>query len=512
MKTIENLSGQKIVYESVSKTGQVVKAKQAQTVVAVFVLSALLMSISLGMVAPVFAHMLKETSSGVRTLGFMTMVPQIALLVLSPFIGGLEDRYGRRPFLLLGFAGLVVTNTAYLFTHSMAAYTVIRLIQAIVCVGIIPATMGILADVVPERQRTRRISLILAGHAGGMALGPVLGGFLLQRWGTAAPFGTSAFLNLVVLCFVCTMLPRISPARIHHLEVVPRRQALTRKRVELMILSLMLPLSFLAGLLVLDFVSAFGRTFVEPQQALYLYKVLKFTPVQFGLLMSSRGLTMLLGQLILSRWGDNVSKRAVIVMGILSHALFLFSLPFTHQFAVLFLVSLFAGIGGGMVHPLLSVCYLDSTTPQHRSAIIGIKEAIGALGEIAGSLTVVLVSPWLIPQRAFLLGGGIIAGSSLLAFFILKSARVSLASLSAPTSEIHLADQPTLPLSRIHLADQPTLPLARILLAEQPTLLSKSIRLTDQLVKLPGLALTGDDEDAWLIQRPQRGVSEASRM
>jgi hypothetical protein len=80
-----------------------------------------------------------------------------------------------------------------------------------------------------------------------------------------------------------------------------------------------------------------------------------------------------------------------------------------------------------------------------------------------------------------------------------------------PASEIHLAEQPTLPLSRIRLAEQPTLPLSRIRLAEQPTLRSKRIRLTDQLVKLPELAFTGDDEGAWLIQRPQRGVSEASR-
>src|SRR5262249_11978849 len=107
MRTIGILSRQKIVRKVVSKTNPSVKAEQAQTVVVVFVISALFMSISFGMLAPVFAHLLKETPSGVRTLSFMTMVPQIALLVLSPFIGGLEDRYGRRPFLLLGFAGLV---------------------------------------------------------------------------------------------------------------------------------------------------------------------------------------------------------------------------------------------------------------------------------------------------------------------------------------------------------------------------------------------------------------------
>lgn len=430
MRTAEGLSRRKSVYNVASEIKPVENAEHVRTVVAVCVVATLCMSASQGMHIPVFAHLLKETSSGVKALGFMTMVPQIALLVLSPFVGGLEDRYGRYLFLLLGFAGLVVTSLGYLFAHSVAAYTGIRLAQTVVCVGIMPATMGILADVVPEQQRTRRVSLILAGHAGGIALGPVIGGFLLQRWGAVAPFGVSALLNLGVLCFVCTVFPRIPSARMHRREA-PRHSAPTQTRVKPLILSLMLPLSFLLGLLVLDFLSAFARTFVEPQRALYLYKVLKFTPVQFGLLVSSHGLTMLLAQLLLSRWGDSVSKRIMIALGTLSHACLLFSLLFIHQFSALLLVSLFAGIGEGMVRPLLSACYLDSTTPQRHSSGIGIKEAISALGEIAGSLAIVLASPWLLPQETFLLGGGIIAGASLLAFFVLKSLRAPLTSSPA---------------------------------------------------------------------------------
>src|SRR5581483_3698793 len=180
MKTVKSSFGHEIVAKEINELEQTERAKQERAVIMVFVLSALFMSTGLGMVGPVFAHVFKEASSGVRSLSFMMMVPQIALLVLSPLVGGLEDRYSRRSFLLLGFAGLVVSNTGYLFAHSVAAYTGIRLVQAIAGVGIVPATLGILADVVTEQQRTRRISLILAGHAGGLALGPIMGGFLLQ--------------------------------------------------------------------------------------------------------------------------------------------------------------------------------------------------------------------------------------------------------------------------------------------------------------------------------------------
>ncbi|WP_162005348.1 MFS transporter [Dictyobacter vulcani] len=180
---------------------------------------------------------------------------------------------------------------------------------------------------------------------------------------------------------------------------------------------------------------------MAPQKALYLYKVLHFTPIQFGLLMSTHGLAMLLGLLLLSVWGERVNKRATIVLGFLSHAFLIFALLFVHQFILLFLISLFAGIGGGMVRPLLNVYYLDRTTLQHRSSLIGIKEAVSSLGEISGSLTVVLASAWLIPQRTFIFGGCIVVGASLIALRLLKSHRVSLPTPAQLAHAIHLDEQ-----------------------------------------------------------------------
>ncbi|GCE30072.1 MFS transporter [Dictyobacter alpinus] len=365
----------------------------------------------------------------------MSMVPHIALLLLAPFIGELEDLYGKRPFLFLGFVGLMIADIGYLFAHSVTVYICIRLFQAIVSVGIMPAMLGIFADAVPRQHRTHRISLLMAGQAGGLTFGPIIGGFLLVHWGSMVAFSLSALLNLVVLCLIGTRLPKTS-----NLQKVRRHRKLTLRCSKSALMSLLLPLSFLIGLLVLDFILAFGHAFVEPQKALYLYKVLNFTPVQFGLLMSTHGLAMLLGLLILSLWGDSANKRVTIVIGLLSNAFLIFSLLFVRQFTSLFFLSLFSGIGGGMVRPLLSAYYLNRTTPQHRSSLIGIKEAVGALGSIVGSLTVVLAGSWLLPHRTFLLGGSIVVGVSLLALFVLRSSHVALPSSAMASSGLHSAE------------------------------------------------------------------------
>ncbi|GER89516.1 hypothetical protein KDW_36780 [Dictyobacter vulcani] len=210
-RTPETLSGSKIDYRVFLKLKPVTTTDQARVVVIIFTLCGLFMSTGMGMTLPIFAHLFKESSSGLRNLSFMTMVPHIALLLLGPFVGELEDRYGKRAFLLLGFAGLVVADIGFICVHSVSAYIGIRLFQAIVSVGIMPAMMGIFADVVPGQQRTHRISLMMAGNAGGLTLGPIVGGFLLTHWGPIAPFSISALLNLIVLCLVCIMIPGPSP-------------------------------------------------------------------------------------------------------------------------------------------------------------------------------------------------------------------------------------------------------------------------------------------------------------
>ncbi|HEX7737485.1 MAG TPA: MFS transporter [Ktedonobacteraceae bacterium] len=417
------------------------KAEQVQTVVVVFAFCGLFMMTSFGMTLPIFAHLIRKTSSGVMLLSLMMLIPQLAHLALAPLVGYLADRFGRFPFLVVTFAGLVLTNTGYLFAHAPVSYLGIQVFQAIVCVGTRPAMMGILADIVPEHQRTRRLSLLMAGFAGGMTLGPALGGFLLQRWGVLAPFGVSACLNMLALILICTLIPR-TPARRswQQEERQPRRGG--RQYVECLRLSLVLPISFFIGLLVLDFIQAFGRAFVEPQLIAYITNVLRFPPFQLGLLLSGHGFATLLGALVFSRLGERAGKCSTVVTGFLIHAIFPFSLLLTHQFSLLFLASLLSGVGSGLVLPLLGTCFLESVKAGHQSRMSGIKEAVGACGGIAGALLVLLASRSLGAPTIFVLGGCAIAGEGIFAMYALNASRASRIAPMIPISSALLCPIP----------------------------------------------------------------------
>jgi MFS family permease len=75
-----------------------------------------------GVAPPVFARRLGELGAGVEVLSLMAMASALAQFLLAPFMGALADRFGRRQTVLLAFAGLTITNLAFLLTRSTGTY------------------------------------------------------------------------------------------------------------------------------------------------------------------------------------------------------------------------------------------------------------------------------------------------------------------------------------------------------------------------------------------------------
>jgi EmrB/QacA subfamily drug resistance transporter len=100
--------------------------------------------------------------------------------------GILGDRIGRRRMLLIGLAlfGLASLASAYSRTPTQLIYA--RALMGIGAAGILPSTLSIISDVFDPRERGKAIG-IWAGAVGlGVAIGPVVGGALLETfwWGS----------------------------------------------------------------------------------------------------------------------------------------------------------------------------------------------------------------------------------------------------------------------------------------------------------------------------------------
>ena len=113
-----------------------------------------------------------------------------AELIGALVLGSLSDRYGRKPFIVLGplFGAIAVQITA--LTTSMVLLVVTRLLEGLSTATSSPATLAYIADVTADnpRLRARLVGFFEVVTIGGVAAGFALGGWLWRHFGPPAVF------------------------------------------------------------------------------------------------------------------------------------------------------------------------------------------------------------------------------------------------------------------------------------------------------------------------------------
>ncbi|HEX6786460.1 MAG TPA: DHA2 family efflux MFS transporter permease subunit [Acidimicrobiales bacterium] len=111
--------------------------------------------------------------------------------------GSLGDRFGRRPALQFGFAIFGLGSWASAMASSPTTLIFSRGFMGIGGAFIMPATLSIITNVFPARERGKAIGIWAATAGLGAALGPLTGGFLLEHF----YWGSVFLVNLPIVVF-----------------------------------------------------------------------------------------------------------------------------------------------------------------------------------------------------------------------------------------------------------------------------------------------------------------------
>jgi DHA1 family tetracycline resistance protein-like MFS transporter len=163
-----------------------------------------------GIVVPLLPFYVQQHATGGALLGVLSSLYAAMQFVGSPFLGGLSDRAGRRPVLLLCLFG---ASLAYLLLG--LADTLLLLVAAVALAGVAagtPATaQAYIADSTSPEDRARGLGLIGAAFGLGLIAGPALGG-LLSLYSLSAPAFAASALALCNVAFGLFVLPESLPA------------------------------------------------------------------------------------------------------------------------------------------------------------------------------------------------------------------------------------------------------------------------------------------------------------
>lgn len=148
-------------------------------------------------------------ASGTEVLWIIDIYPLLMAGLLVP-MGTLADRVGNRKILLIGLVTFAVASTCAAFAQSPAMLIAARMLLALGGSMIMPCVLGLIRKTF-EDDGERAMALGLWGMVGaaGAAIGPLVGGALLEHfwWGSVFLINVPVMLVVAPACYV--LLPRV---------------------------------------------------------------------------------------------------------------------------------------------------------------------------------------------------------------------------------------------------------------------------------------------------------------
>ncbi len=140
-------------------------------------------------------------ATGVELLWVVDAYP-LVLAGLLVAMGSLGDRIGRRRLLFIGSTGFAAVSAATAFAPGPEWLIAGRAGLGFFGAMLMPSTLSLIRNIFPEPNRRRlAVAIWAAGFSGGAALGPIVGGWLVEHlwWGAVLLVAVPIILPLLAL-------------------------------------------------------------------------------------------------------------------------------------------------------------------------------------------------------------------------------------------------------------------------------------------------------------------------
>ena len=323
---------------------------------------------------PLYIHGLGGTAVDIGVvMGLFNAVGILCQPVVGPWI----DALGRKPFMLAGVGLVIAAALLAAAVPSIPALVLVRVLQGLGFSCFFVANYSYVIDLVPPARRGWALGLYGVAGLVATALAPLVGEWVIRRFGFRPLFAVSAALAAVAAVFVWSLRERRREVALPVRGFPWERGGLA----DLFHLSMAVTLFFGLGA---GTIFVFLPTFAESLGVRTL--ALFYTAYAVAAI----GVRLFAGQLI-----DTRGRRAVIVpsMFIQTAATALlaavgFLVTRTSQTPVvpaLFVAGLMSGGAHGFLYPGLAALVTDQTPETRRGVVVGIFSAVFLAGQTSGS-------------------------------------------------------------------------------------------------------------------------------
>jgi len=268
--------------------------------IAILAFTLIVVMLGYGLVIPLYPFYIEKLGASGSELGLLISTSALLELLFGPVWGGISDRVGRKPILLLGVFGYALSSLLFGLSTEVWMLFASRALSGVLSSAVAATALAYISDSTAAEERGWGMGMLGAAMGLGLILGPAAGGWLGAN-SLSLPFFVSAGMSMVALLLGAAVLPESLPAE-------ARTQEGKVKTVQFGLLwhSLFGPVGLLLFML---FLVSFGLTNFESVFGLYAAQELGYGPERVGTILAVVGLTSTLGKAILigpltRRWGE----------------------------------------------------------------------------------------------------------------------------------------------------------------------------------------------------------------
>jgi DHA1 family tetracycline resistance protein-like MFS transporter len=332
-----------------------------------------------GVFLPIFPFLALEVGATPTATTIAMGAYSFGQLLSSPLWGRLSDRIGRKPVLIAGLIGGVISYLWLARAGSVYELGAARLFGGLMA-GNVGAAFAAAADLSDDKTRARNMGLLGAAVGFAFIAGPALGAFLIggtpDREGFAHVCVVSAGLAGVAALAALILFRETAPAR------APGTMSPPRLRMRMM-----LSRPSLARLALVMLFTIAAQALMETAFGLWADAQLGWGPREVGWTVAGLGVgAALLQGGGAGRAARSLGERTTLLIGLALFAAGLGGLAVAADLSSLIAALTAFVIGVGLTTPALNSLIAAEADEHERGAVMGLSQSSAALGRVLGPL------------------------------------------------------------------------------------------------------------------------------
>ena len=332
---------------------------------------------SIASLLPTLPLYLDSVGATKQQIGIVMGSFAIGLLLFRPLLARLADQRGRKIVLLIGMLAAAISPLCYLFVKSIPLLFMLRAFHGISIAAVSTGFTTLVADLAPSEKRGEIIGYMSLVNPLGMAIGPVLGGYLQAGTGYQILFLVAA--ELAIVGFLSTLQIISPPVQAQPPPNSPKKpqfwQILLSPRVRIPTLILLLVGVGFGAL------STFVPLFIKSIKV----------DLNPGLFYSVGAISSFSIRMLASRVSERFGRGLFITLSLVSYTLAMVMLYSANSAISFLLAAFFEGAGGGTLIAMIATMMAERSLPRERGRIFalciaGFDFGIAIAGPLLGSV------------------------------------------------------------------------------------------------------------------------------